>query len=199
MHPGLAHHPVPSTWRRRQWLAAAVAAWPGAALLAQDEPRPQLKISAAQLYHKLSDRFPARFGLGGLLRLELRAPRLHLLPARNQLGATLQAQLGGPAVQPVEPGELDVAFGLRYEAADRTLRALQPDILDVRLPGLVPEMVAWVKGVLPGVAREVVGELVVHAFTPQELALPDTMGLEPSRLTVVEDGLLVVFADKPRR
>jgi hypothetical protein len=39
-------------------------------------------------------------------------------------------------------------------------------------------------------------ELVLHRFTARDLALPDTMGFEPSTLTVVADGVLVEFRQK---
>jgi hypothetical protein len=184
----------------RRLLISVLACWPAARLRAQaDEPRPHQKISAARLHEALSARFPVRLGLAGLLELTVSAPRLLLLPARNQLGATLVAEAAGPALQRTEGGEVDVLFGLRYEAADRTVRARDMTILDLRLPGLPAETVQAWRQVLPRVAREVVGEVVLHRFSARELALADTMGLEPDRLTVVDDGLVVEFGPKGRR
>ena len=184
----------------RRLLLSALACWPGAPLLAQEEaPRPRQKISAAQLHQAMSARFPLRVGLPGLLDLQFTAPRLLLLPARNQLGATLQAQASGQALHRTRTGEVDLAFGLRYEATDRSVRAHGLELLDLRIPGLTPEAVQALRRVLPDVAREAVGEVVLHQFAPRDLALPDTMGFEPDRLTVVDDGLFVEFREKPRR
>ena len=52
---------------------------------------------------------------------------------------------------------------------------------------------------LPGMAREVAAELVLHRFTSRELALPDTMGFEPAQVSVVDDGVLVEFREKRGR
>ena len=83
------------------------------------------------------------------LSFALGQPRLLLLPQRNQLGASLVLQASGSALQPMPPGEVDVVFGLRYEGSDRTLRAVRPEILDLRLPGVAPESVQAVRALLP--------------------------------------------------
>ena len=76
-------------------MIAAAAAWPAGVLLAQDDSaRPRHKISAAALHQALSARFPLRFGLTGILGIEVSAPRLHLLASRNLLGAGRVASSG---------------------------------------------------------------------------------------------------------
>lgn len=184
---------------RRRLLLSTLACWPAARLLAQEESRPRHKVSAAELHKALSARFPLRFALAGLLELQVSAPSLLLLPLRNQLGASLLAQAGGPALRQPQSGEMDLVFSLRYEPSDRTLRAHRPEILDLRLPGLSSDGIESLRRVLPGITRDAVGEVVLHRFTARELALPDTMGFEPEKVTVVDDGLLVVFAPKPAR
>ncbi|MEJ8840244.1 DUF1439 domain-containing protein [Ramlibacter sp. AN1133] len=183
----------------RRLLLAALACWPAARLLAQDEAaRPRQKISAAALYDALSARFPVRFALGGVLQAEISAPRLLLLPARNQLGAALRAEFNGLQLAPAQAGEMDLVFALRYEGRDRTLRARDPRILEVRWPGLPRETAQALQGVLPALARQM-GDVVLHRFSDRELALPDTMGFEPQEIRVVDDGLLVLFGPKAAR
>lgn len=184
----------------RRLLVAALACFPAAGLFAQEEqPRPRHKVSAAELHKALSARFPLRMGVAGLLELQVSAPQLHLHAARNKLGATLVAEPSGPGLPSLEPGELDVFFSLRYEAADRTLRAFQPEIRDVRLPGATRQATQALQQLLPAMAREAIGEFVLHRFTDRELALADTMGFEPEKLIVLDDGLLVVFGPKLQR
>jgi hypothetical protein len=174
----------------------ALACWPAAPLLAQEEAaRPRQKVSAAALYDALSARFPVRFTLGGLLQGEISAPRLLLLPARNQLGAALRAEFSGLQLGQAQAGEMDLVFALRYEARDRTLRAHHPRILEVRWPGLPPETAQALQGMLPAMTRQL-GDVVLHRFSERELALPDTMGFEPQEIQVRDDGLLVLFGPK---
>lgn len=140
-----------------------------------------------------------RFGAGPLLALSVDAPRLLLLPARNRLGATLQVEVSGGPAPSLQPGELDVLFALRYQASDRTVRGHGLELLALRWPGLPPELLHPLRQLLPALAREAVGEVVLHRFAPAELALADTMGLEPDQLTVVDDGLVISFAPQAAR
>jgi hypothetical protein len=176
---------------------AVLAGWPASRLLAQESPRPRHKISARELYEALSSRFPMRFGLTGLLELQLSAPRLNLAPARNKLGAGFMLHVSGAQVQRLPPGEMDIVFALRYEPSDQTLRAHDPEILDLRWPGMPPDTLQTLQGMLPSMTRNM-GEVVLRKLTQRELALPDTMGLEPQEFQVVEDGVVVLFGPKPR-
>ncbi|MBK0392713.1 DUF1439 domain-containing protein [Ramlibacter algicola] len=183
----------------RRSFVAALAGWPALPLFAQDDPRPRHRLSAAQLHEALSARFPLLLGIPGLAQIQVSAPRLLLLPARNKLGASLHAEASGSAFGRLPPGEVDVVFALRYESADRSVRAHEPDIVGIDWPGLTAEGKQALQSLLPGMAREVAAELVLHKFTSRELALPDTMGLEPSTLTVVDDGVVVEFREKRMR
>ena len=181
---------------RRRQIVAALALCATACAAQQPPARPRHKISASELYEALSSRFPVRRGLAGMLALEISATQLLLRPDRNQLGAALLAEVRG--VRQLQAGEMDLVFSLRYEPSDQTVRARNPEILDVRWPGAPPEALRALQGMLPRVASDL-GEFVLHRFTQRELALPQTMGFEPQELTVVEDGLLVFFGPKPVR
>ena len=184
----------------RRHLIPFLACWIAGHALAQDDgPRPRHKISAAKLHEGLSARFPVRLGLQGLLEVEVSAPRLHLLPARNKLGAALVVQASGRQLRRVHAGEVDVAFALRYDAADQVVRAHQLEVLEFRWPGLPAETAQALQALLPAMAREAVGEVVLHRFSPSELALADSMGFEPEKFTVVDDGLLIEFGPRQRR
>lgn len=203
----------------RRLLITAFACWPAAGLRAQGAPaqdaptqdtpsqdtlepdvppRPRHKVSAAELYEALAARFPLRMRLAGVLDLQVSAPRLLLLPARNKLGAALVAELGGPQSGQLQGGEMEVLFALRYEPTDQTLRGHHAEIRELRWPGLPAETALALRAVLPALAQGI-GELVLHRFSPRELALPDTMGFEPDRMQVVDDGLVILFGPKPRR
>lgn len=182
----------------RRLLLSALACWPAARAQAPGgAARPRHRIGAAQLHEALAARFPVRLGLPGMIELQVSAPRLHLLPARNKLGAGLVAEL--TSARQTQAGELDVVFALRYEPADRTLRAHAMEVLDLRWPGLPPETAQALRALLPRMARDAVGEFVLHRFAPRELALADTMGFEPGPITVLDDGLRIEFSPKPPR
>ena len=147
---------------RRRQIVAALALCATACAAQQPPARPRHKISAGELYEALSSRFPVRRGLAGMLALEISATQLLLRPDRNQLGAALLAELRG--VRQLQAGEMDLVFSLRYEPSDQTVRARNPEILDVRWPGAPPEALRALQGMLPRVASDL-GEFVLHRFT----------------------------------
>lgn len=167
-------------------------------LLAQDEPaRPHQKISANELRRTLASRFPIDFGVPGLFDVKLDVRDLSLLPASQRLGTTLVAKVFDVAKRQAVPGEMDVTFALRYEAADRTLRAHALNVSGLRSPALAPEDgQAW-QALLDQLVRTTLAELILHRFSRAELQLPDTLGFRPDRITVEEDGVELWFAPKP--
>ena len=180
----------------RRLMLAAFAAWPLQRSLARDaSPRPHYKVSASQLYEAMAKRFPMRLGVPGLVELQVSAPRLLLLPARNLLGATLVTEVGGAQFPQAGPGETDLAFALRYESADRTLRGHHPQVLDLRWPGLPAQTREALLSLLASLSDNL-GELVLHRFTPGELGLPETMGFEPDEIQVLPDGVEIFFRPK---
>lgn len=180
----------------RRLFTAAACAWAGSRALAQEARQPRQKISAGELFRALSARFPLRLSLAGLLQLQVDAAGLLLMPARQKLGATLAVQGTGLAARQFDRGELDLVFSLRYERSDRTLRAHDPELLDMRWPGLPPDARAGLRGTLPAATSEVLGDVVLHEFTARELALPDAMGFEPGRIDVADDGIVITFQPK---
>ncbi|MDB5953813.1 DUF885 domain-containing protein [Ramlibacter sp.] len=180
----------------RRLILAAIAGWPLHRSLAQDEiPRPRYKVSAAQLYEAMARRFPLRLGVAGLFELQVSAPSLLLLPARNLLGATLVTDLSGVQLPQAGRGETDLGFALRYEPGDRTLRARHPQVLDLRWPGLPAQTRQGLLALMPSLS-DGFGEVVLHQFTAGELGLPETMGFEPDEIKVQPDGIEILFRPK---
>jgi len=180
----------------RRAVLLASCAWPALGLRAQEAQRPHLDISRRELQARLSERFPLRAGVEGLVDLRIDAARLLLLPDRQLVGATLLARLDSSQLGRSE-GEIDVAFSLRYAAGDRTLRARDPTILSLRWPGLPADVALQLQLLLPQLARNAMGEVVLYRFSQRDLALADTMGFQPEQIVVRDDGLFIGFGPKP--
>jgi hypothetical protein len=136
--------------------------------------------------------------LPGLLDIQVDAPRLLLLPARQRVGATVLARVSDLSTRQVHTGEMDLVFAVRYEAADQTLRAHELEILGLRSPGLPPQAgQAW-QALLSGVARDAMAEVILHRFSRGELAVPDLLGFQPEKITVQDDGVVIWFGPKAR-
>ena len=157
---------------------------------------PSYTVTAAQLQAALAARFPRRQPVAGLAELELQAPRLRLLPEENRVGAELALQAFGGLLQRSYPGVLDVDFGLRYEAADRSLRATAVRLNALRIDGLPPRAAAVLQGLGAALAGQALGEVVLHHLRDKDLALADGLGMQPGPITVTPQGLRIDFVPR---
>lgn len=190
---------------RRHWLAAcaAGAALAGLRRAGAESPGtthapgvPRHRVSAAQVRAAVAQRFPLRYPVGGLLDLAVQEPALRFEAATGRVGAQAAVLAAGPALRRRYPGTLDVDFALRYEPRDMTLRAHQLRVVSLQMTGLTPQATALLDAYVPELARQSWAEVVLHTLRPQDLALPDAMGLRPDRITVVDDGLEISFTPK---
>lgn len=178
------------------WLAlsgAACSATPGA------RGQPSYKVSAGQLQEAVARRFPRSYPLGGLLDLKLEAPHLRLLPEQNRLGTDMVVQAAGPALGRSYTGAFDLDFALRYEASDQSIRAHQLRVNSLRFDDLPPGSAELLNAYGPRLAEQSLREVVLHQLKPQDLALPNGLGLEPGTLTVTAQGLVIGFVPQQAR
>jgi hypothetical protein len=190
---------------RRLFLSATalglVPAWLASAETLAGETGPNAKphqtISVEQLQRAVAQRFPLRYSVPGLLHTDLQAPSLGLLPAQNRLSAEMAVQAAGPALNRSHKGTLMVDFALRYEASDQTIRAHQLHIQRLQIPSLQPSVVDMLNLYAPAWAEQSLLEVVLHQLRPQDLAVPDAMGMRPDRITVTGQGVEMEFALKP--
>lgn len=159
---------------------------------------PHYKVSAARLQAAVAQRFPMRYPVQGLMNLDVQVPQLRLLPALNRMGAEMVVHAAGPALQRSHQGTLEVEFALRYEATDRTLRAHQLRLARLQFPSLQPGVVALLNTYGPALAERTLLEVVLHTLRAQDLALTDTLGMQPGNITVTGEGLTIGFVPKAR-
>lgn len=165
----------------------------------QAAAQPKYTVSSAQMQAAVASRFPLRYPLGGLLELTLQAPALRLLPDVNRLGTVMGVDAAGPLLGRPATGSFDVDFALRYEASDMTIRAYRLKVNSLRIQGLPPEAAMLLNAYGGQLAEQALLEVVVHKLEPKDLALADTMGLEPGTITVTAQGLSIDFVNKTVR
>ncbi len=158
---------------------------------------PGYTVSAELLQRSVDQRFPLRYPVPGLLNLDLRTPRLRLLPERNRLLAEMAVEAAGPALNRGHQGTFEVDFALRYEASDRTVRAHQLRFNRLRFPTLQPGVVDLLNTYAPALAEQSLREVVLHQLQRQDLAAVDAMGMQPGAITVTDAGLVIGLVMKP--
>jgi len=196
-HPLHPHHRFHGLYRRAFAAACAVLALGLFAVAPRAGAQPSYTISAEQMQGAVAEKFPRRYALGGLMTLDVQAPRLRLLPQQNRLNADMDVTASGPLLQRHYSGAFDVDFALRYEPSDRTIRAHQLHVNALRLEGLQPQAADMLDVYGPQLAEQTLREVVLHQLRPQDLALPDGLGMQPSSITVTDRGLVVRFSPKP--
>ena len=188
--------------QRRTLLSALSIAFsaPMAALAQGDDDRsrqpPGYPVSLAQLQQAVAKSFPRRYPVQGMLDIDLQTPRLQLLPDENRLRAAMLVHAAGPALNRAHEGTFDVDFGLRYEASDRTLRAHQLRLARLKFPTLQPRVEEMLNLYAPRLADQSLREVVLHELEPKDLAMLDTLGMQPGEITVNRKGLMIALVPK---
>lgn len=184
--------------QRRRFLLSTACAVPllTTACSGSSLPR-QISMTTQQLQAAVGSKFPKPFPVAGLLQLQLQAPALAMLPQTNQIRAVLPAQLSGPVLQQTFQGQLDVSFGLRYVAADRTLRAHRVVVNGLQIADAPPALADMLATYAPRLGEQVLESMALHQFADKDLALADTIGLQPGAITVTAKGLTMELDIKP--
>lgn len=184
--------------RRRLLAASTRLALGGAAYLALSGARgqPSYTVTTAQLQEAVAQRFPLRKRAEGILDITVQAPRLRMMPEQNRLGAAMAVEAGGPALRRAYPGTFDLDFALRYEASDMTIRAHALRVNTLQFEGLPPQASLLLASYGPQLAEQALQDAVLHTLKPQDLALPDSMGVQPGSITVTAKGLVIGFVNK---
>ncbi len=146
-------------------------------------------ISREQLQAALARRFPYEVRPAGLLLLRIGLPRLELLPQSNRVRLDLPVEASERITRNGGRGELALSFGLRYEAGDATLRAVDVRVEDLVLQGLPEPWRHHARLVGGMVAQNLLEGFVLHTLRPEDLARAD--GRTPGAIRVTPRGLSI--------
>jgi hypothetical protein len=158
--------------------------------------QPRFTVSKDQLQQVVAKRFPLRYPVAGLLDLAVQAPEILLLPEKNRLGATMQVEASGTALNRKQAGTFEVEFALRYEVSDRTLRATAMRFKRLDFPGLRSEASQMLNLYGQALSEKALLEVALHQLRPQDLAMADSLGMQPGNITVTDKGLVFDFVAK---
>jgi hypothetical protein len=65
------------------------------------------------------------------------------------------------------------------------------------MPSLLPGVVALLNAYGPALSQSALMEVVLHRLQPSDLALPNSLGMQPGSITVTDTGLVIGFVPKP--
>ncbi len=107
-------------------------------------------------------------------------------------------QLAGPALRQNFGGQMQVRFGLYYEPKDRSVRAQRVEVLALELQEASPAMSEMVQTYGLRLAQQALEGFALYTVPAEELALADSLGLQPGAISVTSQGLDVAIEPKPK-
>ena len=195
-------------WPTRRHCQRLVAAGVLAALLptlgacASHRPgegaRSQL-LTAQRLQELLARQFPYTRRFSGLAELTLRDPRLSLLPASNRLATTLELELAEHLSGQRFRGELDLDYGLRFDAREGAVRMADVRVNRLDIDALPRVQQPLVSRLAPRLIEQLLAGQVLYRLPPEQLALARNLGLGVDALRVLPEGLRIELRPQPLR
>lgn len=151
----------------------------------------QINFTAPQLQRHLNNRFPREFDkLGGLVSATLSNPQLSIPPGDRRLRLDFDIGVRALGAGEVSQGHFALASSLRYDPATQGLHLLNPEIIDLDVPGS--------GSLLKGGTRELINAVLTEyaASEPVYRIDSDVLDRLPAAkrigTTSIEDGRVVV-------
>jgi len=154
----------------------------------------QISFTAPQLQRHLNNSFPRDFDkLGGLVSASLSNPRVTIPPSDDRLRLDFDIDVRALGVGEVSKGRFALASSLRYDPATRGLHLLDPEIVDVQLPGSGSLKQSGTRELINTVLAEYAKQEPVYRIDADVLdRLPANKRIGA---TLIEDGRIVVKLD----
>lgn len=151
----------------------------------------EVLVPTAQLQAALDRQLPRQVS-AGLVDLKASTGGLRMIPEEDRMAARIAFDLGGPLLPRSYPGTFELRFGVRYEHADRSLRAHRLEARELQSPGLPAGAASGLERALPVVARLLLGEdVVLHRLGEREARKLEALGRQPGELRVTPEGLRI--------
>ena len=152
-----------------------------------------ITLSEADLARALARQFPFEGRVLQLVDLRVHTPRLRLLPETNRLATDLQVSLGERLLRGGYRGALSLDYGLRYEPSDQSVRLAQVRVQHLRFEGLPSALQPVIDGIGPLVAEQLLQDLSIYRFTPEDLDAVRGRGYEPGEVNVTRRGVEITL------
>ena len=151
----------------------------------------QISFTTPQLQRHLNNSFPREFDkLGGLVSATLSNPRLAIPPGDDRLRLDFDIGVRGLGLGEISKGRFALTSSLRYDPATRGLHLLNPEIVDVNLPGSGSLKESGTRELINAVLTEYANQEPVYRIDADVLdRLPSNKRIGA---TLIEDGRIAV-------
>jgi hypothetical protein len=153
-------------------------------------------LGEAELRAQLERRFPQQRNLLGLFELQLSQPRLRLDAQANRLATELTLSGSERASGRSLQGRLALDYALRWEAADASIRLVQPRIQSLDFapePGASPRRAEMAQRMGIALAERLLDDFVLYRVPAERLERLKSAGLQPGAIRVTPAGVEITF------
>lgn len=147
-------------------------------------------LTEAQLSQRVAEQFPLRKRYLELFDLTLSTPEIRLMPEQNRVGTRLSYALGDlwGGTRRLD-GAMSFSYGLRFEPSDASIRLSDVRVESFDVPGVGAALAPQARRLGTLVAEQLLQDVSLHRFKPEELRTAQGLGWQPGTLRVVPGGL----------
>jgi hypothetical protein len=153
-----------------------------------------ITLSQAELAQLLEKQFPLDRRMMEVLDVQVRSPRLTLLPESNRLATELDVTARDRLFGRAMSGALALDYALRYDDTEHAIRLTQVRVNRFELSA-VPENMRGVANRLGALlAEQLLNDFAIYRIKPETLKAAGVMGVKPGAVTVTARGVEVTLA-----
>jgi len=153
----------------------------------------QFTIAQPELQAQVETRFPLGFPYPPLFDVRVQRPRLGLNPGEQRVSITVDVLVRSAFVPQALKGLLTISSKLRFDAASRSVRLVDPDADRIDFQGLAPADARQLQAIGQAVAQDALQDWPLHTFRPEELTMGSRV-FRPGEITV-QDAAISITVD----
>ena len=152
-----------------------------------------ITLSEADLSRQIERQFPLERSLLGALTIRVETPRVRLLPEANRIGTELDFSGSVARSARTSRGQIALDYALRYDEPSKSVRLTQVRVMRLQFDGLRDQPKAAVDKFGALLAEQLLHDLPLYRFKPEDLKNAEGRGLRPGSVTVRQRGVEITL------
>ena len=152
-----------------------------------------ITLSEKDLSRQIERQFPLERSLLGALTIRVETPRVSLLPESNRIGTELDFSGSLARSARTSRGQIALDYALRYDEPSKSVRLTQVRVTRLQFDGLRDQPKAAVDKFGTMLAEQVLHDLPLYRFKPEDLKNAEGKGLRPGSVTVRQRGVEITL------
>ena len=143
-----------------------------------------ITLTEADLSRQIEKQFPVERSLLGALSIRVEAPRVSLLPDSNRIATELDFTGSLARSARSSRGQIVLDYALRYDEPSKSVRLTQVRVTRLQFDGLRDQPKAAVDKFGMLLAEQLLQDLPIYRFKPEDLKTAEGKGYRPGSVTV---------------